>query len=98
MARYFRVQAEKRNEDLHLRLEGDFDGASAHAVIRLIGKSGCRGGTVFVHTKGLRDIHPFGREVFWRNLSGCGKGRLQLVFTGRKGPLLAPQGHRVSTD
>lgn len=90
MASNFKVQAQRRNHSLHLRLEGDFDGASAFAVIRLIGKSGLAADTIFVHTEGLREIHPFGREVFVRNLTSCGKTHLQLVFTGRKGSQIAP--------
>jgi hypothetical protein len=98
MASNFRVQAQRKNDDLHLRLEGDFDGASAFAVIRVIGKRGCTAGTVFIDTNGLRDIHPFGREVFLRNLGGCGKHRRRLVFTGQKGPLISPQAHRLCAE
>jgi hypothetical protein len=97
MASNFRIQVQKKNENLHLRLEGDFDGASAFTLIRSIGKNGSKKGTVFIHTKGLRDVHPFGREVFLRNLASCGE-RLHFVFTGQKGSLIAPQGHRVSSE
>lgn len=98
MASNFKVQVERKNNNLHLRLEGDFDGASAFTLIHLISKSGRKSGTIFFHTKGLRDVHPFGREVLLRNLSSCAKGRLNFVFTGLKGSLLAPQGHRISPE
>jgi hypothetical protein len=88
MASNFKIRAERKNDALHLRLRGDFDGGSAFALIHLIGRSGA--GTIFIHTNELKEIHPFGREVFLKNLAGCGKERLQLVFTGRKGSQIAP--------
>ena len=91
MASNFKVQVQKRKDDLHLLLEGDFDGDSAHQVIRLIG-NGCRSGRVFIHTNGLREIHPFGRKVFQKNLSAYCKDGHHLVFMGRKSSLIAPPG------
>jgi hypothetical protein len=95
MAGNFRVVVHRNSDSLHLRLEGDFDGGSAHQLLCMLGESGCKAKRVFIHTNGLREIHPFGKAVFQKNLADFMGQRTNLVFTGDKGAEIAPRGHRV---
>jgi hypothetical protein len=95
MAANFRVVVHRNSESLHLRLEGDFDGTSAHQLIHMLGENGNGAGRVFIHTNGLKDIHPFGSEVFQKNLNLFKKKRIDLIFTGERGAEIAPPGHRL---
>lgn len=95
MAGNFRVVVHRNSDSLHLRLEGDFDGSSAHQLLCMLGENGNKARRVFIHTGGLKEIHPFGKAVFQKNLNDFNKRRADLVFTGDKGPEIAPQGHRL---
>jgi len=95
MAGNFRVVVHRNSDSLHLRLEGDFDGSSAHQLLCMLGESGNKINKVFIHTNGLKEIHPFGKAVFHRNLKDFNTRRADLVFPGDKGPEIAPQGHRL---
>jgi hypothetical protein len=95
MACNFRVVLHRNSESLHMRLEGDFDGSSAHQLLQMLGENGRGTRRVFIHTNGLKEIHPFGTEVFQKNLNHVMGRRADLVFTGDKGPEIAPQGHRL---
>jgi hypothetical protein len=95
MARNFKVLAHRNSDSLHLRLEGDFDGSSAHQLLCMLGKNGNNIERVFIHTNGLRKIHPFGKAVFQKNLNEFNSRRADLLFTGDKGAEIAPPGHRL---
>jgi hypothetical protein len=91
MGRKFRISIHKNDQDIHLRLAGDFDGISAHELLDVLKWCGNCPSRVFVHTGSLRDIHPFGRNVFHGNLTIL-KGRsMKLIFTGEKASQLAPE-------
>jgi hypothetical protein len=91
MGSEFRISVHRNDQDIHLRLAGDFDGISAHELLDALKCCGNRPSRVFVHTGSLRDIHPFGRTVFHSNLSML-KGRsMNLIFTGKKASQLAPE-------
>jgi hypothetical protein len=63
MASNFRILTHRDNDNLHLQLSGDFDGNSAHELINKL-KFNHKGiNKIFIHTRGLRDIHPFGRSL-----------------------------------
>jgi hypothetical protein len=95
MAGNFRVVVHRNSDSLHLRLEGDFDGSSAHQLLCMLGENGNKVRKVFIHTNGLKEIHPFGKAVFQKNLNDFNRRNADLVFTGEKGPEIAPQGHRL---
>jgi len=95
MAGNFRVVVHRNSDSLHLRLEGDFDGSSAHQLLCMLGENGNKVRKVFIHTNGLKEVHPFGRAVFQKNLNDFNRRNADLVFTGEKGPEIAPQGHRL---
>jgi anti-anti-sigma regulatory factor len=86
MATNFRITAHRNGGTLHLKLVGDFDGTSAHELLNTLKKTGDHTSRVFIDTDGLRNIYPFGLNVFHTNLNVL-KGRsLDLVFTGEHAP------------
>jgi len=95
MAGNFRVLVHRNSDSLHLRLEGDFDGGSAEQLLCMLGESGTKVKRVFIHTNGLKEIHPFGKAVFQKNLNDLKRMKADLVFTGEKGSEIAPQGFRL---
>jgi hypothetical protein len=92
MAGKFRVLVHRNSGSLHLRLEGDFDGSSAHQVLCMLEENGNKVKRVFIHTNGLKEIHPFGKAVFQKNLNEFNRKWANLVFTGDRVPELVPPG------
>jgi anti-anti-sigma regulatory factor len=92
MATNFRITVHQNSDNLHLRLDGDFDGSSAHLLLNTIEKR-CRfASKAFIHTNGLRQIDPFGSSVFRSHmceLKPC--KHMLLKFTGEHAEALAPQ-------
>jgi anti-anti-sigma regulatory factor len=96
MATNFRISAHRNGEDLHLKLVGDFDGTSAHELLDVLRKRADHASRVFIHTGSLRDIYPFGLNVFHANLDVL-KGRsVRFVFTGENAPQFEPMGSTLS--
>lgn len=91
MAKNFRISTHRNDENLHLKLMGDFDGTSAFELLNVLKGKSDRTSKVFIHTSGLRNIYPFGLNVFHNNLNVL-KGKLaELVFTGENASRLAPE-------
>jgi anti-anti-sigma regulatory factor len=98
MALNFRITAHQNPDNLHLRLDGDFDGSSAHELLDALEKR-CRfSSRAFVHTNGLRQVDPFGLSVFHANLNNLKQGKIcrSLLFTGTHACKLARDGSRDS--
>jgi len=83
MASNFEVSVYKKSKGFGLKLVGDFDATSAYELIYAIKKLPEDITKIFIHTDGLKDISPFGLDVFQRNMSPLGLSR-KLVFTGNK--------------
>ena len=67
---------------LHLRLAGDFDGGSAFELLKILEKK-CRGiEKVIIHTNGLKDIYPYGRDLFNKNLHALIAKGVRPAFIG----------------
>jgi hypothetical protein len=92
MAGNFRVVVHRNSDSLHLRLEGDFDGSSAHQVLCMLAEKGCKARRVFIHTNGLKEIHPFGKAVFEKNINEFNRRWSNLVFTGERVSEIVPPG------
>lgn len=86
MAKNFRIAAHRNGETLHLKLMGDFDGTSAHELLNTLKKRGDHTSRVFIDTGSLRNIYPFGLNVFHTNLNVLKGQSVELVFTGEKAP------------
>ena len=89
MASNFRILFHKTRDSLHLKLDGDFDGSSAHELINAITDQGTDFYQIFIDTDDLKTIHPFGREVFQRNLGRFNKKFSNLIFIGENGHKIA---------
>ena len=60
MATNFKITVSKSDENLHLKLIGDFDKTSSHKVLETL-KKNCDGvSKIFINTSHLNHIHPFG--------------------------------------
>jgi hypothetical protein len=95
MSANFRVQFKKSNGDLHIQTRGDFDGSSAWELINIIHDEYDGKGRVFIDTRNLGEIHPFGRNTFLCRLNFGILSADRLCFTGEKGFEIAPRGSRI---
>jgi len=94
MAANFKIFVHRNSENTHLKLAGDFDGSSAYELLNTL-KRYCRGTSgAYIHTSCLRQIHPFGRDVFQSNLDMLNGKCVPLVFTGDNAHQLAPEGSK----
>jgi len=91
MATNFRIFIHSNGENLHLKLIGDFDGTSAHELLSTLKKYCNHTSKVFIHTSRLKDIHPFGLNVFHDNLGVLNAQPLTLIFTGENASRLTPE-------
>ena len=82
MASNFQIISYKNRNSLYLRLSGDFDGGSAHELINTLTKHGTCFWDIFIDTNNLKTIHPFGRDVFQKNLNGIKKQLKNLIIVG----------------
>jgi len=84
MAPNFQITFNRFDNNIHLKLYGDFDGTSAHELINLLKDKSHGKLKIYIHTDGLKHIHPFGLNTFlkgFRILNGCAD---RIVFTGKK--------------
>jgi len=93
MAKNFRITIHQNSDNLHLMLDGDFDGNSAYELLNILEKR-CRFiSRAFIHTNGLRHVHPFGSSLFQSHLPDLKPCRhMHLEFTGNHARKLTPDG------
>ena len=85
MASNFHIYSFKTRDSLHLKLAGDFDGSSAYELINTLIEHGKDFYEIFIDINDLKSIHPFGRDVFQKNLRASNKLFRNLVFIGKNG-------------
>ena len=85
MASNFQIYSFKTRDSLHLKLAGDFDGSSAYELINTLTEQGKDLYEIFIDTNDLKTIHPFGKDVFQKNLRSSNKLFRNLVFIGKNG-------------
>jgi hypothetical protein len=95
MAQNFKIHTHKNGDSIHLDLLGDFDGSSAYELVELLRKKSHGISKVFIHTNALKEIHPFGRNVFLSNLDSLSDGCDNLLVTGEHAEELAPEGRTI---
>jgi anti-anti-sigma regulatory factor len=83
MASNFKIFPFETRDSLHLKLDGDFDGNSAHELLNTLKKYGDGFYQIFIDTNDLKTIHPFGKEVFQKNLGAFKNQSHDIVFIGR---------------
>lgn len=78
---------------MHLKLTGDFDGSSACQLLEFLNTRANGVYSIVIHTSLLKNIYPFGRNIFRQNLGNLdgNSHRPQILFTGENASLLAPQ-------
>jgi len=85
VASNFQIYSFKTRDSLHLKLAGDFDGSSAYELINTLTEHGKGFYEIFIDINDLKSIHPFGRDVFQKNLRSSNKLYRNLVFIGKNG-------------
>ena len=90
MTSNFKISSYKDSDILHLKLMGNFDGASAFELLNTLKRNCPKPSKVFIHTSCLNEIYPFGIAVFQNNLDGLKGQSKKFVFTGENAALLAP--------
>jgi anti-anti-sigma regulatory factor len=90
MASNFQIFTFKTKNSLHLKLDGDFDGNSAHELINTLIEHNAGLWDIFIDTNNLKTIHPFGIDVFQNNLNGIKRKLKNLIFVGANKHKIAP--------
>ena len=90
MASNFRISNHKNKATFHMKLQGDFDDSSARALLNAIKKIKNRAQNIFIHTGSLKSIHPFGRNIFQKNLVGLKLQPERIIFTGERAGDVSP--------
>jgi hypothetical protein len=91
MASNFRISVNRKKDSLCLKLIGDFDGTSACELLNAL-KDKCNySDIVFIHTSGLKEIYPFGRDTFQNNLYTLKDKKVHITFTGNKAQQIGPE-------
>jgi anti-anti-sigma regulatory factor len=90
MASNFQIYSYKTRDSLHLKLNGDFDGNSAHELINILNEAASSFWEIFIDTSGLKTIHPFGRTVFEKNFGILNKKLSNFIFIGENGNKISP--------
>lgn len=83
MATNFHMFKHKTNESLHIRLTGDFDGSSAFELINALVDNRNQYYQIFVNTKDLKNIEPFGLDVLKVGLSEIREQGPGVIFLGK---------------
>ncbi len=84
MASNFLVFSNQNRDSLHLHMYGDFDGMSAYELINVLKKQIEDYYEVFIDTNDLDTIHPFGLDVFQKQMKLLTKkNKRNLIFIGR---------------
>ncbi len=92
MASNFDVFVHRNSDNLHFIITGDFDDTSAYELFHSLRKNYMGEYKVFFHTSRLRQVYPFGAEIFANSLRTFGLDRKSLIFTGDYGAQIAPEG------
>jgi hypothetical protein len=91
VAANFRIFSRRKGNSTDVNLSGILDGSSAFELLHFL-KEKCEGcEKVVIHTRGIREIHPFGRETFQRNLRRLNAQNVKIEFTGENANEIAPE-------
>lgn len=95
MQHTFGIQTRKSMGNLHLRLEGVFDGDSALALSALLRERHAECNRLFIDTDRLQRVEPFGADLFRSFLRDYFEVSRRVYFKGRNGAQMALEGQRV---
>ena len=83
MAENFRIIFHRNDENLHLKLFGDFDGNSAFKLLKVLKKNAYCASKIFIHTSCLNHISPSATEIFKKHLDTINSMSISFFFTGK---------------
>jgi len=95
MSPQFQIEVKRSNGELHVNPMGIFDGSSACELINLIHEQYDGNGCVVIDTQHLREICPFGSSTFRNRLNQNVLPLNRIIFKGKKGHAIAPEGSTV---
>jgi hypothetical protein len=85
MANNFKFLSNCIRDGIRLKLYGDFDGSSAFELINVFKNNRNGSNQIFIDTNNLNSIHPFGMDVFKKNLSVLDININNIIITGKHG-------------
>jgi hypothetical protein len=94
MASNFGIAVDRNIDGFGLKLAGDFDATSAYELIYAIKKLPEDAVQISIYTNGLKTVHPFGLDVFHRNMSPRNGQSNKIVFTGNHASQLSMENSR----
>jgi hypothetical protein len=82
MASNFEIAIEKKSDGFVLKLEGDFDATSAYELIYAIKKLSDETVKISIYTSGVKNIYPYGLDIFHRNMGPLNCQTTKIEFAG----------------
>ena len=77
----FSIDISPKGGSLHLELSGNFDGAAAYELLNTIKRYGDGAKRIFINSRNLRKIYPFGLAVLENNLYTVKEQSKKIIFT-----------------
>ena len=90
MALNFQISFYRNKESLYIKLDGDFDGSSAHELLNALLEKGPDFKHIRIDTNDLKKIYPFGRNVFEKNFRPLRKQLNNIIFAGENKHYIVP--------
>lgn len=87
----FQLKHSESNNDLHIKLNGVFDGASAWDLVNTIRELHIDSNNIVINTNQLTEIFPFGKLLLAGNLPHYLR-RDKIFFQGSQADRLMPDG------
>jgi hypothetical protein len=94
MAHNFKIKLYRTSDNLHIHLMGDFDGISALELINAIKENQKNAKCVQIDTCKLKEVYPFGQEVFNYNLLNVLDRQIRIEFIGPNALQITPPGYQ----
>jgi hypothetical protein len=82
MASNFEIVIEKKSDGVVLKLQGDFDATSAYELIYAIKKLSDETVKISIYTSGVKNIYPYGLDIFHRNMGPLNCQSTRIEFAG----------------
>ena len=82
MAQNFKISTHRTIDNLYIRLMGDFDGSSAFELLNALWENLNSAKLILIDTYNLKEVYPFGREVFYYNFLKIKNQRIRIRFVG----------------
>ena len=90
MAHNFRIIIHRKIDSIYIRLIGDFDGSSAFELLNALWENLNSNQSILIDTQNLKEVYPFGREVFYHNFLRIKNQRIRIRFVGPNALHLSP--------